>query len=136
MTTFVSRFQKSTNFCCKSILFRGNKDFWGNQDFFVCSCSFPILNVSFSENRECHLSSNFLGPMANKNRSSITDVSEEVIAAQLWRKNAERQRRYREHKRQAETEEEAVAHKRLMTKRQQKYRENLNESKYNCILTW
>ena len=45
-------------------------------------------------------------------------MSEEEVAAELPRKNAERQRRYREHKRQAETEEEAVACKRLMNERQ------------------
>ena len=54
---------------------------------------------------------------ASKNRSSITDVPDEEVSADLWRKNAERQRRYRECKRQAETEE-AVAHKRLMTEKQ------------------
>ena len=68
--------------------------------------------------------------------SKSTDVSEEEVAAELRRKNAERQRRYRECKRQVETEEEAVAHKILKTEKQQKYRENLNESKYNCTLTW
>ena len=65
----------------------------------------------------------FLGPMASKSKASITDVSEEEVAAELKRKNAERQRRYKECKRQAETEEEAVVCTRLMNERQQKYRE-------------